>query len=114
MSEGLKMKNVSKKYIDKALKNTGLKRKELAPLIGVSEQQMSNLNNGSELKDESLILLAQFAQTPSHKILAEKHMKTAKGAAEKGFWRAIASSKELAERSKDYILCSIQNDIKIF
>lgn len=102
------MKNVSKKYIQKACINSNLKIKELATLIGVSSQQMSNVNNGTELKDDALILLAKYAQTPSHKILAEKHMKNAKGKAERAFWRAIASSKELSDKSQDYILCSIR------
>lgn len=100
------------KYIEIACKKTSLKQNQLAKKIGVSAQQISNLKNGSELKDDALILLAQFAQTPSHNILAEKHMKGAKGTAERRFWKAIASSKELAERSKDYILCSIQNNIR--
>lgn len=100
------MKNVSIKYIEIACKKTGLKQKDLAPLIGVSPQQISNLNNGSELKDDSLIRLAQFAQIPANKILSEKHIKLAKGKAEREFWVFVAKSKEMA----NCILCSIQKN----
>lgn len=105
------MDNVSMKYIEIALSKSGLKQVELAEKIGVSSQQVTNLKKGTELKDDALIRLANIAQVPANKILAELHMKKAKGSAERAFWEVIASSKELTNKSL-YILCKIQDFIK--
>lgn len=125
MSEGLKMKNVSLKYIELACKKTGLSQRQIGKEIGVTAQQISNLKleridkhgkniSTPELKDESLLRLAQFAQVSPMKIIAEKHKRIAKGTAERKFWDALSRSKEVLEETKQYILCSIQNDIKIY
>ena len=109
------MENVSLKYIETAKEISGLSYYAIAKKIGVTPQQINALKHrDNELKDESLLLLAQIAQTAPMKIIAEKHKRTAKGQAERKFWEAITHSKELIEETKRYILCSIQKDIKIY
>lgn len=105
------MKNVSQKYIEIAIKKTGFTQKEIAKKIGVTSQQITNLKYNTELKDESLLRLAQFAQVAPMKIIAEKHKRIAKGTAERKFWDTISRSKEVLEETKRYILCSIQKNI---
>ena len=109
------MKNVSLKYVEIACKKTGMSKSKIAMAIGVSPAQITAMNTRDhELKDDALLQLAHFAQVSPMKIIAEKHKRQAKGQAERKFWDALSRSKEVLEETKRYILCSIQNDIKIF
>jgi uncharacterized protein YjcR len=98
---------VSQKYIAYTLEKTGMKQRILAERIGVSSQQLTNAKY-SDLKDDALIRLAQIAQLNPLEVLAEKHIETAKGTAEKGFWNALLNSSNAKKDIIKCILCSIQ------
>jgi transcriptional regulator with XRE-family HTH domain len=108
------MKNVSYKYLEIAHKKTGLSFYALAKEIGVSSIRVNQTKNDkSELNDGQLFKLAQLAQVAPSKVIAEAHIKKSKNPEEKAFWGMVAHSADLAKKSASYILCSIQNNIRI-
>ena len=103
------MKTVSHKTLDKAINVTGLSEYAIAKKIGVSQTVMYRIKTTHhELNDNALIQLAQIAQLNPLEVLADKHMKTAKGSAESAFWSALSKSKAARDSLIDCILCSIQ------
>lgn len=97
--------SITTKYLEIALEKTGLKQHEIAKKIGVSPQQLTNAKNRDvEIKDNALIKLALLTGTPANKVLAEKHLKTAKDTEETKFWQTVENNKDL-ESSLRCILC---------